>query len=135
MEVTGTYKQKNAVEYERYLKELNVGYVQRKSLTDGEMRVTITESASHVLSILTRIGQVVQDITFELNKPFDEATMDGRQCQSTITKINEYTLLKKQMSRTAGEKDTSVMYVCSDDSLVLEMTCDNVTAHLYFTKV
>uniref|UniRef100_A0A8C8RQW9 Cytosolic fatty-acid binding proteins domain-containing protein n=1 Tax=Pelusios castaneus TaxID=367368 RepID=A0A8C8RQW9_9SAUR len=80
----GTWKLISSENFEEYMKELGVGYAQRKmgSLTIPTMIISMHKD---VMTIKTDSAFKGTEISFKLGQEFEEITMDNRKTKSIVT--------------------------------------------------
>lgn len=135
MQTDGYYREIDSNNYEDYLSAIGAGFIIRKHLLSCCKSMCISISSDQ-WNILTRYGpERDSDLTFTLNDEIEETTVDLRMCTSTFTKVNDFSIAKREFSRKAGVPSSNLLYVFSDEGLRLEMTCEGVTAIITFERL
>ena len=93
-QLLGVWNLISSENFDPLMKELGVGFVMRKLANSLKPSVTI-EVNDDVWSITTSSSVKTQTVKFELDKEFEEETLDGRKVRSTVTwngkKASKYT--------------------------------------------
>ena len=104
----------------------------RKAATSSTPTMEITESGGK-WKVLTKTTLKSTEINFEVGKAFEETTVDGRKCTTTVT-IEGNTMVTDQKANEAGKKDVKVIREFSDDGIDVQMICEDVTSRQYFKR-
>merc|ERR1712018_142813 len=84
VEMKGTYLRTKEEKYNDFLSKLGVGMLMRKAATSSTPTMEITESGGK-WKVVTKTTLKSTEINFEVGKPFEETTADGRKCTTTVT--------------------------------------------------
>merc|ERR1712141_361151 len=82
--MTGNFERTREEKYNDFLSKLGVGMLMRKAATSSTPTMEITESGGK-WKVVTKTTLKSTEINFEVGKPFEETTADGRKCTTTVT--------------------------------------------------
>ena len=74
------------------------------------------------------------ELNFELGKPFDETTTDGREVTTTVTMEGDNKLITVQEPKKAGSKKVEVVRTFTDTGISVQMKCDAVVSDQFFKR-
>ena len=74
------------------------------------------------------------ELNFELGKPFDETTTDGRDVTTTVTMEGDNKLITVQMPKKDGGKKVEVVRTFTDDGIKVQMKGDAVVSDQFFKR-
>merc|ERR1712170_223037 len=131
VQITGSYTQTSAENYEELLKALNVGFMLRKAALASTPTMTITNDGGN-WTMCTKTTMKSIDLKFRLGEEFDEETTDGRKCKTTVTM--EGNKLITNQKATGGGKDALAVREFSDDGVVMTITVDGVSCKQVFKR-
>merc|ERR1712098_34575 len=77
VQITGSYTQTSAENYEELLKALNVGFMLRKAALASTPTMTITNDGGN-WTMCTKTTMKSVELKFKLGEEFEEETTDGR---------------------------------------------------------
>merc|ERR1712029_1285144 len=103
VQITGSYTQTSAENYEELLKALNVGFMLRKAALASTPTMTITNDGGN-WTMCTKTTMKSVELKFKLGEEFEEETT-GRKCKTTVTMEGDNKLITRQKAVKAGEKD------------------------------
>uniref|UniRef100_A0AC34QM87 Cytosolic fatty-acid binding proteins domain-containing protein n=1 Tax=Panagrolaimus sp. JU765 TaxID=591449 RepID=A0AC34QM87_9BILA len=110
--------------FEEYLKQAGVGLVTRKMAATLKPQVEFEREGTiwkmHSISTFKHII-----VEFELDKPIEETTGDGRKCMSTFT-LKDGKLIQEQKAAKSGEKDSHFERWIEGNKLIITGECDGV---------
>jgi len=132
VQMTGTFLRTKEEKYNEFLTKLGLGMLMRKAATSSTPTMEITESGGK-WKVLTKTTLKSTEINFEVGKAFEETTVDGRKCTTTVT-IEGNTMVTDQKANEAGKKDVKVIREFSDDGIDVQMICEDVTSKQYFKR-
>ncbi|KAI6207321.1 Fatty acid-binding protein-like protein 6 [Aphelenchoides fujianensis] len=91
--------------FDEYMKEIGIGLITRKMANNLKPQLDIQVTGDHwkITSASTFKTTVLE---FDLNKPFDETTPDGRVLKSTF-KFENGKLIQEQKKIKDGDKDST----------------------------
>merc|ERR1712121_518373 len=101
--IEGVYTRTEEKDYDKFLSALGVGFLLRKAATASTPSMTISKSGDK-WSMVTATSLKKVDLNFELGKPFDETTTDGRDVTTPVTMEGDNKLITVQMPKKAGGK-------------------------------
>ena len=104
----------------------------RKAAIATTPTMEITESGGK-WKVVTKTTLKSTEINFEVGKPFEETTADGRKCTTTVT-IEGNTMITDQKATDAGKKSVKVIREFSDDGIDVQMICEDVVSKQYFKR-
>merc|ERR1712058_171753 len=84
VQMEGSYVRTEEKDYDKFLAALGVGFLLRKAATSSTPTMTISKSGDK-WSMVTATTLKKVELNFELGKPFDESTPDGRDTTTTVT--------------------------------------------------
>nr|XP_025046639.1 myelin P2 protein-like isoform X2 [Pelodiscus sinensis] len=126
----GTWKLVSSENFEEYMKELGLGFAQRKMGNLAKPKVIISMHKD-VMTIKTDSAFKVTEISFKLGQEFEEITVDDRKTKSIVTIEND-SMTHVQM--WDGKKATMKRKLV-DGKMVLEYTLNDVTCTRVYERV
>merc|ERR1712189_101656 len=112
------------MDYDKFLSTLGVGFLLRKAATASTPSMTISKSGDK-WSMVTATSLKKVELNFELGKPFDETTTDGREVTTTVTMEGDNKLITVQEPKKAGSK-VEVVRTFTDAGISVQMKCDAI---------
>lgn len=123
VQIEGLYHLEKSENFEEFMKALGVGMVMRKLANNAKPSVEFKKNGDNW--IFNTISAVkTTEVKFKLNEPFDDTSLDGRECTTTFTLDgNKLTMLQK------GKKGTDCTYIreFTDSGLIMTGTCNGVS--------
>lgn len=95
----------------------------------------ITETGPGKWKMVTATKLKAIELNFELGKPFDETTTDGRNCKTTVTQEGDNKWITNQKAQKSGQKDVTVTRIFSDDGIEVEMKCEGVVSKQFYKRM
>ena len=74
------------------------------------------------------------ELNFELGKPFDETTTDGREVTTTVTMEGDNKLITAQEPKKPGSKKVEVVRTFTDAGISVQMKCDAIVSDQFFKR-
>merc|ERR1712121_486533 len=133
VQMEGTFLRTEEKDYDKFLAALGVGYLTRKAANASTPTMTITKSGDK-WSIVTATTLKKVEINFEMGKPFDETTADGRDVTTTVTMEGDNKLVTAQVPKKAGGKKVDVTRTFTDDGIAVVMKCGDVVSDQYYKR-
>ncbi|XP_053251753.1 myelin P2 protein-like [Podarcis raffonei] len=127
---SGTWKLISSENFDEYMKELGVGFAQRKLGSLAKPTMTITTDKD-VATIRTETVFKVAEISFKLDQEFEEITMDNRRAKSVITRENG-TLI--QVQKWNGN-ETIIKRKIANGTMVLEYIMNDIICTRVYGRV
>merc|ERR1712110_1057391 len=115
-------------DYDKFLSALGVGYLTRKAATASTPTMTISKSGDK-WSMVTATTLKKVELNFELGKPFDETTPDGRDVTTTVTMEGDNMLVTVQIPKKA-----EVTRTFTDDGIAVIMKAGDVVSEQFFKR-
>ncbi|PAA49632.1 hypothetical protein BOX15_Mlig012300g1 [Macrostomum lignano] len=94
----GTWRLESSENFDAYMKAIGVGFVLRKVGNTVKPDVQFLRNEDGTCTMKTISTFKNSEITFELDKEFEETTIDGRKVRSTMTMTEGGELVHKQAS-------------------------------------
>ncbi|XP_074841817.1 myelin P2 protein-like [Carettochelys insculpta] len=126
----GTWQLISSENFEEYMKELGVGFAQRKMGSLAKPKMIISMSRD-VMTIKTDSAFKVTEISFKLGQEFEEITMDNRKTKSIVTVDND----SMTHVQTWDGKKSTMKRKLVDGKMVLEYTMNDVTCTRVYERV
>jgi len=133
VQMEGSYLRIEEKDYDKFLAALGVGYITRKAATASTPTMTITKSGDK-WSMVTATTLKKVELNFELGKPFDETTADGRDVTTTVSMEGDNKLMTLQVPKKAGGKTVEVTRTFTDDGCAVVMKCGDVVSEQFFKR-
>ena len=129
----GRYLMESSENFDDFMKALGVGMIKRK-LANSVVPINEIEIADNgVYTIRTVTTVRTTEISFKLNEPFLEDTIDGRKTETTATRIGNCLKLDQRGGR--GEKDSVMTRDLIGDSFTMKMIVDNITCTRIYKRI
>ena len=129
----GRYLMESSENFDDFMKALGVGMIKRK-LANSVIPINEIEiSDEEVYTIRTITTVRTSEISFKLNEPFTEDTIDGRKTQTTPTR--EGNLLKLEQKGNKGEKDSVMTRQCDGDIITMKLIVDNIVCTRIYKRI
>jgi len=121
----GKFTRTEAVQYEEFLKALEVNFLLRKAATVSTPTMEVTE-ADGTWTITTATTLKTMTLTFKLGEDFAETTPDGREVTSKVV-FEDGKIVITQKAKKEGQKSTkSVREMKGADEMIYTMTIDGI---------
>ena len=121
----GKFERTEAVQYEEFLKALDVNFLLRKAATVSTPVMEISEEGG-TWTIKTSTTLKTMELKFKLGEEFEETTADGRDVSAVVT-FDEGKIVTVQKAKKEGQKSTkSIREMNGSDELIYTMTIDGV---------
>ncbi|XP_060099565.1 fatty acid-binding protein, adipocyte-like [Heteronotia binoei] len=125
----GTWKLVSSENFDDYMKELGVGFANRKMAGVAKPNVIISCNGD-VMTIRTESTFKNTEISFKVGEEFDETTADDRKVKSLVTLDNGSL---NQLQKWDG-KQTTINRKIADGKLIVECTMNNVVSTRVYEK-
>lgn len=125
--VIGTWNLVSSENFEELMQKLGVGFIKRKIGAKLKPTVIISRNEKGVWSILTKSPAKTLEIKFEIDKPFEEETLDERKVTTTVT-IEDDKLVQTQRDNGGNVVCTISREVSENDELVTIATVEDVVS-------
>merc|ERR1712079_3016 len=100
----GRYLMESSENFDDFMKALGVGMIKRK-LANSVVPVNEIEISGDGLYTIRTVTTVrTTEISFRLNEPFTEDTIDGRKTQTTPTRVGNFLKLEQKGDKTRRKK-------------------------------
>jgi len=130
---SGKYNLVSSDNFDKYLEKLGVGFMTRKIANSAKPDVEfIINGDTWTFKTISSVRNL--EVTFQLNKEFEETTGDGRKVMTTFTLENGNRLVQKQKATKSGEKDTEITREVNGDDLVVTMQVEDVQAKRVYKR-
>ncbi|XP_066481389.1 fatty acid-binding protein 5-like [Tiliqua scincoides] len=116
--------------FEDYMKAIGVGMAMRKLGSMAKPDVTFIKNGDEI-TVKTESTFKTSELTFTLNKPFDEDTIDGRKTKTLITLDDNNVLIQHQQW---DGKETTITRKIVDGKLVVECDMNGVKCTRVYQK-
>jgi len=133
VQIEGNYVRTEEKDYDKFLTALGVGFLLRKAATASTPSMTISKSGDK-WSMVTATSLKKVELNFELGKPFDETTTDGREVTTTVTMDGDNKWITVQEPKKAGSKKVEVVRTFTDAGISVQMKCDAVVSDQFFKR-
>jgi len=123
----GKYLMESSDKFDEYMKALGVGMIKRR-LANSVVpinEIEISESGLYTIRTLTTVRNT--ELTFHLNEPFTEDTIDGRKTETTATRTGNLLVLDQKADASKGEKNTVMTREVDGDLMTTKLIVDNIT--------
>lgn len=134
VQFAGKYTRTEEDSYDAFLSKIGLNYLTRKAATASTPSMEITETAPGKWKMVTSTTLKSVELNFELGKPFDEKTTDGRTCKTTVTQEGDNKWITDQVAQKSGEKTVKVIREFSDAGIAVQMICEDVTSKQFFKR-
>ena len=133
--IVGKYDRVSEEGYEAFLKALDVNMLLRKAAMASSPTLVVTESGGK-WNFKTSTTLKSMELSFELGKPTDESTTDGRQVTTVVTRDGDK-FISVQTAKKAGQKSTKTTREFFDDKVVqtMEVVGTDVVCKQVFKRV
>ena len=121
--------------FDEFMKALGVGMIKRK-LANSVIpinEIEIADSGEYTIRTVTTVR--TSEITFKLNEPFTEDTIDGRKTQTMPTRIGNFLKLDQKGDKSRGEKDSVMTRDLVGDIFTMKMMVDNVVCTRIYKRI
>jgi len=123
----GTYNLVSTDNFDKYLEKLGVGFMTRKIANSAKPDVQfIINGDTWTFKTISSVRNL--EVTFQLDKEFEETTGDGRKVLTTFTLENGNKLIQRQKATKKDEKDSTITREVNGDDLVVTMQVEDVQA-------
>jgi len=123
----GRYLMESSDKFDDFMKALGVGMIKRR-LANSVVpinEVEITEEGRYIIKTLTTVRNT--ELSFNLDEPFSEDTIDGRRTQTTATRTGNLLVLDQKGDKEKGEKDSVMTREVKGDLMTMKLIVDNIT--------
>ena len=131
----GRYLMESSEKFDDFMKALGVGMIKRKLANSVVPINEIEISESGVYTIRTVTTVRTTEISFRLNEPFTEDTIDGRKTTTTPTRVGNFLKLDQKGDKTRGEKDSVMTRDLDGDTITMELIVDNVVCTRIYKRI
>jgi len=129
----GRYLMESSENFDDFMKALGVGMIKRK-LANSVIPINEIEiSDLGVYTIRTVTTVRTSEISFKLDEPFVEDTIDGRRTQTTPTR--EENFLKLDQKGNKGEKDSLMTRQLDGDIITMKLIVDNIVCTRIYKRI
>ena len=128
----GKWKLVESKDFDKVMKELNVGYMTRKIADNTKPVVTITSFGENGLTMKTESTFKTSVISFQFGEEFDETTADGREVKSTVTKDSDYRITQVQKHPDA---DTHIVRQVENNVMDTTVSVNGVVSHRKYQRM
>ena len=131
----GRYLMESSENFDEFMKALGVGMIKRK-LANSVIpinEIEIADSGEYTIRTVTTVR--TSEITFKLNEPFTEDTIDGRKTQTMPTRIGNFLKLDQKGDKSRGEKDSVMTRDLVGDVFTMKMMVDNVVCTRIYKRI
>lgn len=129
----GRYLMESSECFDDFMKALGVGMIKRK-LANSVIPINEIEiSDEGVYTIRTVTTVRTSEISFRLDEPFAEDTIDGRRTQTTPTREGNF--LKLDQKGNKGEKDSVMTRQLDGDTITMKLIVDNIVCTRIYKRI
>ena len=129
----GRYLMESSECFDDFMKALGVGMIKRK-LANSVIPINEIEiSDEGVYTIRTVTTVRTSEISFKLDEPFLEDTIDGRKTQTTPTREGNF--LKLDQKGSKGEKDSVMTRELDGDIITMKLIVDNIVCTRIYKRI
>ena len=129
----GRYLMESSECFDDFMKALGVGMIKRK-LANSVIPINEIEiSDLGVYTIRTVTTVRTSEISFQLDEPFVEDTIDGRRTQTTPTRDGNF--LKLDQKGNKGEKDSVMTRQLDGDIITMKLIVDNIVCTRIYKRI
>ena len=129
----GRYLMESSEHFDDFMKALGVGMIKRKLANSVVPINEIEISDLGVYTIRTVTTVRTSEITFKLDEPFVEDTIDGRRTQTTPTREGNF--LKLDQKGNKGEKDSVMTRQLDGDIITMKLIVDNIVCTRIYKRI
>ena len=130
----GKYTRTEMENNDAFLNKLGVNYLVRKAVSISTPTLEITEVTPGHWKLVLSTKLKKMELNFELGKAFDEKSIDGRTCKTTITQEGDNRWIAEQVGQKPGEKTVTMIREFSDAGIAVQMICEEVTSKQFFKR-
>ena len=129
----GRYLMESSEYFDDFMKALGVGMIKRK-LANSVIPINEIEISDEGLYTIRTVTTVrTSEISFKLDEPFTEDTIDGRKTQTTPTREGNF--LKLDQKGNKGEKDSVMTRQLDGDTITMKLIVDNVVCTRIYKRI
>ena len=131
----GRYLMESSENFDDFMKALGVGMIKRK-LANSVIpinEIEVADSGEYTIRTVTTVR--TSEITFKLNEPFTEDTIDGRKTQTMPTRIGNFLKLDQKGDKSKGEKDSVMTRDLVGDIITMKLIVDNVVCTRIYKRI
>ena len=131
----GRYLMESSENFDDFMKALGVGMIKRK-LANSVIpinEIEVADSGEYTIRTVTTVR--TSEITFKLNEPFTEDTIDGRKTQTMPTRIGNLLKLDQKGDKSKGEKDSLMTRDLVGDIITMKLIVDNVVCTRIYKRI
>ena len=131
----GRYLMESSENFDEFMKALGVGMIKRK-LANSVIpinEIEVADSGEYTIRTVTTVR--TSEITFKLNEPFSEDTIDGRKTQTMPTRIGNFLKLDQKGDKSKGEKDSVMTRDLVGDIITMKLIVDNVVCTRIYKRI
>ena len=129
----GRYLMESSEGFDDFMKALGVGMIKRK-LANSVIPINEIEiSDVGIYTIRTVTTVRTSEISFKLNEPFTEDTIDGRKTQTTPTREGNF--LKLDQKGNKGEKDSVMTRQLDGNIITMKLIVDNIICTRIYKRI
>ena len=115
----GVYQRFHEENSDEVMKALNLSFILRKAATISTPQMEVTEEDG-IWTITTSTMLKSMSLTFEVGKPFDDVTPDGRKVSSLVT-VEGNKFICVQTAKNKGDKSTKSIREFKDDECIVTL--------------
>lgn len=129
----GRYLMESSEGFDDFMKALGVGMIKRK-LANSVIPINEIEISDEGLYTIRTVTTVrTSEISFKLDEPFTEDTIDGRKTQTTPTREGNF--LKLDQKGNKGEKDSVMTRQLDGDIITMKLIVDNIICTRIYKRI
>lgn len=129
----GRYLMESSEYFDDFMKALGVGMIKRK-LANSVIPINEIEISDEGLYTIRTVTTVrTSEISFKLDEPFVEDTIDGRKTQTTPTREGNF--LKLDQKGGKGEKDSVMTRELDGDIITMKLIVDNIVCTRIYKRI
>ena len=131
----GRYLMETSDNFDDFMKALGVGLIKRK-LANSVIPINEIEIADNGIYTIRTVTTVrTSEISFKLNEPFTEDTIDGRKTQTVATRVGNFLKLDQKGDKSRGEKDSLMTRDLVGNVITMELIVDNITCTRIYKRI
>jgi len=131
----GRYLMESSDNFDDFMKALGVGMIKRK-LANSVIPINEIEVADNGIYTIRTVTTVrTTEISFKLNEPFTEDTIDGRKTQTIATRIGNFLKLDQKGDSSRGEKDSVMTRDLVGDTITMKLIVDNIVCTRIYKRM
>ena len=131
----GRYLMETSDNFDDFMKALGVGLIKRK-LANSVIPINEIEIADNGIYTIRTVTTVrTSEISFKLNEPFTEDTIDGRKTQTVATRVGNFLKLDQKGDKSRGEKDSVMTRDLVGNVITMELIVDNITCTRIYKRI